>query len=347
MPRVWIVPTSVDSSAESSTSRCSPSQNWPGPLEFLSAIWWMASSQRGRLPLRRRHSTTWRDRSGWRGQPLLRRRLGLGVESPQYGPPVVRPARSRPARNHRLHRTQSALTTAMDEDLRRIECNRCGIVTLHDRLTSTTLWGVTDPITGDEIPGVGEPADSEYDWQTGADWCETYALLKCRGCNEVCLQVQRFDRAHPDDDPVTRYYPPRLFRRQPRWFAALPPELQALLDEVYAALAANSSRLAAMGLRAAIDMVLSDKVGDEDKNFFKKLERLEELGLVGKANREHLAAALDVGHAAAHRGYAPSLSDLERVLDIVENLLVSAYRLKDAAANIRKNTPRRFPRGVS
>jgi len=42
---------------------------------------------------------------------------------------------------------------------------------------------------------------------------------------------------------------------------------------MYAALAADSPRLAAMGLRAVMDMVLSDTVGDAERNFFKKLPR--------------------------------------------------------------------------
>ncbi len=234
------------------------------------------------------------------------------------------------------------------DQIHRIECNRCGAITLHDRLASETLWGVTNQITGEEIPGVGDAPESEYepDWPEGSDWCETYALFKCRGCNEVCLQVQRVDRDQLDHDPLTRYYPPRIFRRRPSWFAALRPELVALLDEVYAALAANSPRLAAMGLRAAMDMVLSDKVGDNEKNFFKKLEKLEEVGWIGRTNRDQLGAALDVGHAAAHRAYAPPAADLEQVVDIVEALLISAYQLKDAASKLKKNTPRRFPHGV-
>lgn len=232
------------------------------------------------------------------------------------------------------------------DQIHRIDCNRCGAVTLHECLASRTLWGITDQNTGEQIPGVGQPAETEDDWPDGSDWCEIYSLFKCRGCNEVCLRVQRLDHDRLGDDPLTRYYPPRIFRRRPSWFTALRPELVALLDEVYAALAADSPRLAAMGLRAVMDMVLSDTVGDDEKNFFKKLERLEQRGLIGATNRDQLGAALDVGHAAAHRGYAPPAADLEQVVSIVETLLVSAYHLKDAAAKLKKNTPRRFPHGV-
>jgi type II secretory pathway component PulF len=92
-------------------------------------------------------------------------------------------------------------------------------------------------------------------------------------------------------------------------------------------------------------MVLSDKVGDQG-NFLQKLEALESQGFVGRANREQLVAVLDVGHAAAHRGHAPSPNDLEHVMDILENLLQAAYKLQNAARTLKSNTPRRYPRGV-
>src|SRR5205823_4690565 len=104
-------------------------------------------------------------------------------------------------------------------------------------------------------------------------------------------------------------------------------------------------RLAVMGVRATIDMVLSAKVRNQG-TFFQRLEDLEKLGFVGRANREALAAVLDVGHAAAHRGHAPSVADLEQVMDILENLLMAAYQLQDAEKKLRENTPRRYPRGI-
>ena len=132
-----------------------------------------------------------------------------------------------------------------------------------------------------------------------------------------------------------------MWRWRPSIFGLLVERVELSADDdVMAALQAG------LGLRAAMDMVLSDTVGDDERNFFEKLDRFEALGLIGKTQRDQFAAALDVGHAAAHRGYAPPSDDLEHVVDILENVLISVYKLKDAAIKLKRNTPRQFPRGV-
>ena len=83
-----------------------------------------------------------------------------------------------------------------------------------------------------------------------------------------------------------------------------------------------------------------EKVGDKG-SFEQKLEALERNGFVGKKNREFLAAALDAGNAAAHRGFSPAPSELEYVMDIVENLIEVAYVLERRADKIRRATPPR------
>jgi hypothetical protein len=118
------------------------------------------------------------------------------------------------------------------------------------------------------------------------------------------------------------------------------------MDEIYTALAADSRRLATMGARTIIDMVLVDKVGDIG-TFGKKLEELEKSGFIARQGREYLAAALDTGNAAAHRGHKPTAEQLNHVMDIVEHVLQSVYVLEDAAAELRKTTPPKPPRPKS
>jgi len=119
------------------------------------------------------------------------------------------------------------------------------------------------------------------------------------------------------------------------------------MDEIYSALHANSRRLALMGARTVVDMLLMDKVGDLG-TFSEKLAQLEGHGFVGRKNREFLGAALDAGNAAAHRGYQPKKEHLDHVMDIVENLLQAVYILEEAADELKKSTPARkykAPRG--
>jgi hypothetical protein len=116
-----------------------------------------------------------------------------------------------------------------------------------------------------------------------------------------------------------------------------------MVEEVYRALQADSSRLATIGARTVVDLLILDKVGDVG-SFGEKLVQLERQGFVGRRNREFVATALEAGSAAAHRGVAVDAADLNRVMDIVESLLESVYVLGDAADSLRKSTPPRPPR---
>jgi hypothetical protein len=224
------------------------------------------------------------------------------------------------------------------EVIKRVHCNQCETLTNHCRLYHRTFLGLFSDNRHEN--SVDEPAHPDE-----ADWQEDFEILRCCGCDTVCVRHQYSQNDVPDDIGTTvRFYPPRLFRRIPAWKDRLPFELSSLLAEVYAALAANSLRLAVMGSRAVVDMVILDKVGDVGP-FRQKLQELESQGYIGRVGREHLQAAFDLGSAAAHRGHVPDVDEVAIVIDIVENLLQAVYVLGVGADNLRANTPPRFPRG--
>ena len=114
----------------------------------------------------------------------------------------------------------------------------------------------------------------------------------------------------------------------------------SLLNEVYSALHADSRRLATMGARTLLDMVILDQVGDVG-SFKEKLDAIQTKGLVGSQQREFLEAALNTGNAAAHRGHRPAADDLNIVIDIVESVVAQVYVLPGAANQLKKSTPAR------
>jgi hypothetical protein len=119
----------------------------------------------------------------------------------------------------------------------RIHCNRCSTQTSHRLLADKTLWGWHE-----------EPVADFVDHPDEADWREDYELLQCCGCDDVCLKHSTRDISiSPEVPPIVHFYPPRSFRRRPNWFSNLPPDIEAVLNEVYSALASDSPRLAAMG----------------------------------------------------------------------------------------------------
>jgi hypothetical protein len=140
-----------------------------------------------------------------------------------------------------------------------------------------------------------------------------------------------------------RYFPPAVVRDLPRWRFKLPLEMRELLEEIYRSLDAENLRLPMMGARTLVDMMIVKKIGDVGR-FKDKLKELEDEGFVNSRNREVLDAVLEMGHAAAHRGHAPTKSEVEQVMDIVENMLQAVYVFPELAQNLKKTTPARTPR---
>lgn len=204
-------------------------------------------------------------------------------------------------------------------------CNECGRETRHDIVNRVDRERSFD--------------EGQYSVEFGSVW----RTLQCRGCEEVSLH--RRDWCSEDDpmggpSPGT-YFPPRVSRRKPAWARRyeVPAEYTDLLDEIYIALHADSLRLAAMGARALFDAIIRRNVGDRD-NFAVGLKALQEEKLISEHNREIIEAALDVGHASAHRGHKPSNDAVSIVIDIVEHLIHNEL-LSDDAESLRSSTPKR------
>jgi hypothetical protein len=204
-------------------------------------------------------------------------------------------------------------------------CNECGRETKHDIVTRVDRRRTYD--------------EDRYSVDVGSIW----KVLQCRGCGEVALH--RLDWCSEDDrtegpGPGT-YFPPRVSRRKPAWVDRfdVPYDYKGLLDEVYAALHADSRRLAMMGTRALIDAVIRRTVGDVG-GFDKGLDALAAKYVIGERDRAIIEAAVDAGHASAHRGHRPDSDDVNVVIDIVERL-IHAEILAEQAQALRAATPPR------
>ena len=206
-----------------------------------------------------------------------------------------------------------------------LHCNECGQETKHELVSRAESKRTY--------------SENRYD----VDVVVTWKTLQCRGCDEVTLHRQQWcSENDPMDgpDPGT-FFPPRVSRRKPAWVDRLdvPAEYVGLLNEVYAALHADSRRLATMGARALIDAIILRNVGDQ-RTFQEGLDALVREGLASKRNRDIIDAALGMGHAAAHRGHNPSAGDVTVVIDIVENVIHNEL-LAEPAIALKAATPQR------
>lgn len=208
-----------------------------------------------------------------------------------------------------------------------VPCNGCLRTTRHEVVASRVVVE----------PDFAQGDDCAFEWRT------TYTLLECRGCGSVTFRRRVLcDYASYDD---TEFFPPAVSRRRPHWHSKLSSDLSALLDEIYVALNAGCYRLVVMGARSMVDLLMASTVGAEG-TFAARLGRLVDEGFLSAKNRGIVESALDAGHAAVHRAYAPKRDEVGTVLDIVENLLQSVV-LEEDAAQLSEKTPQRKRAGRS
>ncbi len=203
-------------------------------------------------------------------------------------------------------------------------CNRCGHSTKHD------------------ILAIEEREDDD----DGGYTCETYEMLNCRGCGSVKL---RYTDQYNEMVHVV-YYPPAIARREPGWVRddiisdltgnepRVPTHVCQLMREIYNALQSDSRRLVAMGIRAVLESVMIDKVGDK-KRFKANMDAFEAAGYLSVRQRGHLDTILEAGHATIHRGWEPTKADIVTLLDIAESLIQVAYLHDQPADTLSRQIP--------
>ena len=176
---------------------------------------------------------------------------------------------------------------------------------------------------------------------------ETYEVLECLGCSTVSLRHKSspFDPNEHESPVTVAYYPPAIYRRIPEWIPALKasgsnPLVCDLVQEIYIAIYDQSYRLAAMGIRALLESVMIDKIGDQG-TFAKNLKKLGEEGFISKRQEQILSAVISVGNATIHRGVSPTDQEVVTSLNIVESITELIYLGEKRASSIKKNIPPR------
>lgn len=120
--------------------------------------------------------------------------------------------------------------------------------------------------------------------------------------------------------------------------------LGSLLHEIYQAVQGGQYRLAAMGIRALLEQIMVSKVGDLG-SFEKQFDAFEKAGYISFIQRDAMAAALEVWHAAMHRAYRPTEENVKIALDIVEGVMAPLYHHQSKAEKMADRVPPRPPRG--
>lgn len=155
-----------------------------------------------------------------------------------------------------------------------------------------------------------------------------YSLVECCGCENITL----IDESQRPDESDTTYYPPRTFRKEPKWLLTMLINFDIVdnlfksefIREIYVALKNNMPRLAVIGIRALLEQIMIEKVGDKG-SFYENVKAFEKQGFISKVQREAIEPVLEAGHASVHRGFKASIGQVARLMDVTENIIESIY----------------------
>jgi len=190
-----------------------------------------------------------------------------------------------------------------------------------------------------------------------------HRVLKCRGCNHVQFQISHTNSEEIDYDydengdtiseyiETIEYHPPIDKRPRPEYthgHKSFSTTMVRLLDEAYKAFKYNLPVVTAIALRTIFD-ASTDVLGIDDKlNFKEKLDKLLADGKIDSLQRDALDALTNAGSAAAHRGWEPTMGELDTMFTIMEGYLYRAFvtsdeqkKLAERAAALKKRTPKR------
>ena len=193
--------------------------------------------------------------------------------------------------------------------------------------------------------------DSGPEDDEGHKWEVRNETLKCLGCDAVSLRrliaTDVVVDEHGRPSFSVYYFPPAAFRRKPEWIAELSLRhifdadkefLEDLINEIYVCVQNNCRRAAGMAIRALLERVMIDKVGDKG-SFKANIAAFESKGFISATQKRFLETAIEAGHATMHRAYKPSKKDIVTLVNITESVIESCYVHEDRAAELRKRIP--------
>jgi hypothetical protein len=243
--------------------------------------------------------------------------------------------------------TNSPPTAKAADAIRKAECSRC------EGMRNCDILGIHSEQIGDD------------NYQEHTIW----HILKCRGCEYVFVQTvstnsEDYDNYYEDDgstgtthNETIKYWPALSKRKKPEWMLDYGIDvenagaLSAAMVELYGALENDLRMLAATGIRTTYD-IASELLGiDPSLTFAEKLDALVSSKRIGILDKDRLETMVDAASASAHRGWRPTPSDLNTMMDVLEHFVQESFvvpaqkrKLDAEAAKVKKTVPPKPPR---
>ena len=171
-------------------------------------------------------------------------------------------------------------------------------------------------------------------------WSYDFQVIQCRGCDVISFRQlfwssDSFSPHTGDEVAVETLYPSRNFWRNPIiGYESFPARTIRVYLEVLTALNNNAPILAAIGLRAIIELICVEQ-NTTSNNLAGAINELAQVGLLSQNQAAYLHAHRFMGNVAAHEIVASTPQELMAALDIAETLLKTIYILPKVAASIQ------------
>lgn len=219
-------------------------------------------------------------------------------------------------------RPSDATINNPDAELIEISCGECACTTRHRVLTE-----VRDHID---------------------DGCVTlwrqFQIVQCQGCLTLsfCEASQFSEDMDFDEDgqefiPTTRKLFPSRVAGRPLMNEAhlLSPEVYRVYQETHAALCAELSVMAGLGVRTIVEAVCRDKKM-KSRDLQAGIDALQAAGFITPAGAEILHNLRQMGNAAAHEMKAHTQEEIGAAVDVLEYLLQGVYVIPKLAERLPK-----------
>ncbi len=186
--------------------------------------------------------------------------------------------------------------------------------------------------------------DTQSFWQH-----KSYRILNCRGCQTVYFQVVQLLSEFEDSDSFfdeVEYFP-NVERSPPIWFHALQTKdqiLYELMRDTYKAIDNDMLVLAAIGVRTSFDRATEHLGIDPAQTFKDKIANLANQKLVGHSEQAILDVLTNAGSAAAHRGWKPSLKDVDLMMTVLESFVFRTCVGASEISDLKNRVPAKPPR---
>ena len=225
---------------------------------------------------------------------------------------------------------RSAHTVSSTRSTRECMCNVCNTKTAHTILRSVSWEGV-------------EEIDGEYSFR----FEQTFCICRCAGCGTGVV-INEYTSDTTNGETEQEFYPPRNVRSRPDWLFRIRlvnlfsdnPKYD-FLNQIYLALNGGMLRLAALGIRALLETIILEKIGDDQHSLRKNLEKFREDGFISKPQEAMLAKIFDFGSAVTHRSHLPNEEQVKTALDVTESLVKTLYVDAKQVEKALKNLPQR------